>query len=457
MGGPYSVVITVVYLACGVFIFLIGLTILRVGRAGAPTRAAALMLFFAGVGPLLSATGIIIEQTLREGAVVYQTMLQSFEYLWEFYFPSLMLFALSFPRENAALARFPVIGIVVFLPYIFHLAVMMFGGSMLDLAGRLEEVLPGRGELTLGDRGVDVGALENLLGTLGRLLERVHRNAFAVVNIVYSALALYLLWRNRRDLVNPRLARQLRTVSIGIAVSVVCYTFTKVSMMTRAGLSEGASLALINFSLVASGGTIAYAVVRQQFLGIRHVARRAVLYSAVALVFAGLYVVVVRPVGDFVGQYSAAGKGAFETGFIVVAIMAFQPMLMRTEEVLERMLLKGRSDATRRFKKVADEVAAVSTVEELDRVLARAFHDLLDASSTALVLVEPGAERPPLLALLEEIGEPVRVRDLVRLREEVARAETGRGAGAWRQRLILRSGKRTWNAGLNARIATCAG
>ena len=59
MSVPYSVIISILYLACGVFIFLLGLTILRIGQSSAPTRAAALMLFFAGVGPLLTATGII--------------------------------------------------------------------------------------------------------------------------------------------------------------------------------------------------------------------------------------------------------------------------------------------------------------------------------------------------------------------------------------------------------------
>jgi len=52
MAVPYPVIISVLYLACGVFIFLLGLTILRVGQNSAPTRATALMLFFAGVGPL---------------------------------------------------------------------------------------------------------------------------------------------------------------------------------------------------------------------------------------------------------------------------------------------------------------------------------------------------------------------------------------------------------------------
>ena len=47
--------ISIAYLAAGVFIFLLGLTILRLGGSSTPTRATALILFFAGLGPILSA------------------------------------------------------------------------------------------------------------------------------------------------------------------------------------------------------------------------------------------------------------------------------------------------------------------------------------------------------------------------------------------------------------------
>lgn len=70
MTGPNTAILSVLYLVCGVVIFLLGLTLLRVGRSSAPTRAAALMLFFAGLGPLLSGSGLVLERSLREGAVL---------------------------------------------------------------------------------------------------------------------------------------------------------------------------------------------------------------------------------------------------------------------------------------------------------------------------------------------------------------------------------------------------
>jgi hypothetical protein len=74
MTGANTAILSTLYLVCGVVIFLLGLTLLRVGRSSPPTRAAALMLFFAGLGPLLSGSGLILERSLREGAVLYTSM-----------------------------------------------------------------------------------------------------------------------------------------------------------------------------------------------------------------------------------------------------------------------------------------------------------------------------------------------------------------------------------------------
>ncbi len=106
MVATYTVVISVLYLVTGVFIFLLGLTILRTGTSSTPTRATALILFFTGLGPVLTASSIILQSTLRQDAVLYRSMVENFEYLWEFYFPSLLLFSLSYPRENRMIRAF---------------------------------------------------------------------------------------------------------------------------------------------------------------------------------------------------------------------------------------------------------------------------------------------------------------------------------------------------------------
>jgi|GEM_PF-1420407 len=415
MIASHSVAISCIYLASGLFFFFLGLTILRIGGSNAPSRAAAMMLFFAGIGPLLSATGLLLESNLTGGSVLYRDMLESFEYLWAFFFPSLMMFALSFPRESRWIREYPFVGFILFLPYLFHLVVMMHGDQMLGFVAHLGKALPGGRDISVGSREIAVGTVDNLLNVAVRILERVHRNAFAVVNIVYAASSLVLLNRNRRRAVAPRVAEQTGTLVFGLTVALVVYTITRAAMMFDPHVIPwNVSSALINGSLVVSGGTIAYAVIRQQFLGIRNIMRRAALYAALAGLFALAYMVVVRPIGDYFGRYSAASRDVFEAGFILLAVITFQPVLLRAEELLGRIFLKGER-AGSAMRQRGDAVAAVTSRAQLERVLDVQLRASLDASAVKLVTAEGLPWETPFFKLLSHIGEPVSRADLLRL------------------------------------------
>ncbi|HET6349547.1 MAG TPA: PP2C family protein-serine/threonine phosphatase [Candidatus Krumholzibacteria bacterium] len=412
MGGTHSLILPVLYLACGVVIFLLGLTLMRVGRSSAPTRAAALMLFFAGLGPLLSASGMILQNSLKEGSVLFTSMLVNFEYLWEFYFPSLLLFALTFPRESRLLQRYPGIALLIFTPYILHLMAFMFGDRMLEELTRLPRALIGAGRRS-GEGDMVLSGFDAVVGALVRVLESVHRALFALVNVVYSVLALDLLWRSQQGLPNRRLIRQMRTVGIGVAVSLGCYTLAKTSLMTGAKwIPESSSQAILSLSLVASGSAIAYAVIRQQFLGVRHVLQRAVLYAAIAVLLGAVYLLAVRPVTSFFAQYSSVGQNAFEAGFVVLVVLAFQPVMERAENLLESALVRSRGSMARRFKLIGDAVAAAGTFESLDEAVVKGLRDALDASDVRLAMLESAGD--PLAVALAEIGEPVQRIELLR-------------------------------------------
>ena len=66
-------------------------------------------------------------------------MVDHFEYLWEFYFPSLLLFSLTYPRQYRLFNSFGMLGVLVFAPYVGHLIMIMSGDTLsawaLDQAG----------------------------------------------------------------------------------------------------------------------------------------------------------------------------------------------------------------------------------------------------------------------------------------------------------------------------------
>ncbi|UCG53449.1 MAG: SpoIIE family protein phosphatase [Candidatus Latescibacterota bacterium] len=419
MGDSYTLLLSIFYLTGGVFIFLLGLTILRTGTSSTPTRATALILFFAGLGPILSATSIILQSTLREDAMVYRSMVENFEYLWEFYFPSLLLFALSYPREYGVIRNSTFFGLILFAPYIFHLVTIMAGEGVLKSVLDMSKNLPLEREVSVGERTLSLSGAGSIVSVLFTTLVKLHKQLFLIVNILYASAGLYFITRSMRLHVNPRITGQLKTVLVGLTVSIIGYTLAKLIPMAPGRLgSENMSLALINFSLVAGGGSVAYAVVKQQFLGIRHVARRSVLYGGAALMFAAVYLLVVKPVSDFFGQYSVVSKEAFETGFIILTIIAFQPTLLRIEEMLERILLKGKDDLQQRFKGLGSEISNVTSEDELERLLQSRLQDILDATSVSLNLGGEGTRTENLVGILEQIGEPIMRHEILKLAEK---------------------------------------
>jgi len=415
MAVSYTLLLSIFYLVGGVSIFLLGLTILRTGSSSTPTRATALILFFAGLGPILSATSIILQATLKPDAVVYRSMAENFEYLWEFYFPSLLLFSLSYPRENKVLRNFAFFGLLIYVPYIFHLFTIMSGEGFLKSVLDMSKNLPLGREVSVGETTLSLSGTGNIISIILGTLVKLHKQLFLLVNFLYATIALFFISRSLKSQLNPRIAGQLRTVLIGLSVSVSVYVLAKI-FGPRVG--DNVDLALINFSLVAGGGSVAYAVVKQQFLGIRFILRKSVLYGGAAIMYAALYLLVVKPVSDFFGQYSVASKEAFETGFIILAIIAFQPTLIRTEELLEKVLLKGKDNLQSRFKELGSEITNVTTEDELERGLRTGFGDILDAVSVTLTAKNDTPRIQQLCSVLGRIGEPIVRQDLLKLAEK---------------------------------------
>ncbi|MEE9269964.1 MAG: GAF domain-containing SpoIIE family protein phosphatase [Candidatus Krumholzibacteria bacterium] len=419
MGVPFTLLLSVFYLASGIFLFLLGLTILRTGNNSAPTRATALILFFAGVGPILSASSIILQGSLKQDAVVYRSMVDNFEYLWEFYFPALLWFSLTFPRQKRFFTNFVFVGVLVFAPYVFHLAMIMGGDGFSRTIMNIADNVQLSREFSIAGRTVSLSRLGDVISAIFSTLLNLHKQLFLLVNILYASAAAAVLFRSMKLHINPRITGQLRTVLIGLTVSIGGYTLAKVMPLLPGPLtSETISLALINFALVAGGGSVAWVLIRQQFLGIRYVTRRAVLYGGAALVFAVVYLIVVKPVSDFFGQYTVAGKEAFETGFIILTIIAFQPVFFRIEEVLERALLKGRDDLQTKFRELGSEISNVVTEEELERRLGDGIRQILDATDVKIYLNGDEHRFEQLAPILEEIGEPILRQELLDLGEK---------------------------------------
>ena len=113
-----------VYLFVAGLVFMLGFVILREAPRERANRATSLMLFFAGFGSMLGATGFILE-SINAAKPGSNDLLRSFNYLWELFFPSLLYFACVFPQENKVFRRIPFASFLIFAPHVFNLVLML--------------------------------------------------------------------------------------------------------------------------------------------------------------------------------------------------------------------------------------------------------------------------------------------------------------------------------------------
>src|SRR5215470_16243792 len=90
-------------LVLGGLVFLLGLVILRENPRQRLNRVVALMLFFGGLGSILAALSFMSAGPGGNAAAAgaAQRSVQNFAYLWEFFFPTMFLFASLFPEERS--------------------------------------------------------------------------------------------------------------------------------------------------------------------------------------------------------------------------------------------------------------------------------------------------------------------------------------------------------------------
>ena len=122
-------------LCLGGLVFLLGMLILIENPRQRLNRVVSLMLFFGGLGSILAALSFLaagpagVAGPAAGGAANGQGSVQGISYLWEFFFPTLFLFASIFPEERAFTRRGagipwlrwgPSFTTLVFAPHVFH-------------------------------------------------------------------------------------------------------------------------------------------------------------------------------------------------------------------------------------------------------------------------------------------------------------------------------------------------
>jgi serine phosphatase RsbU (regulator of sigma subunit) len=367
-------VLATLNLALGGLVFLLGVLVLRENPRQRLNQVVALMMFFGGFGALLTALALLPGRGVAIGTQTQQV--EHYAYLWEFFFPTLFLFASIFPQEHALVRAWkrrrgawrwiPSFGWLVFMPHLAHFVMLFFASSMtpalqLSKLGGLKVVAP----------------ILSLLGLTLDLFLSVHQALFSLVNLVFGIAAVALLIDSYRRSKMPRLRQQLRAIGFGLAACLGLYSLgSLIPTLVDFNISPGTRSLLTAAALTVGSGSIAFAIVRYKFLDAKLLARRGILYSAATALLVGLYLLIVVQLNRLLSGVSNLDPRVIEPVFLVFALVAFQPALSALENLLDRVLLRDPGDHRSVLRNLGREVM---TTLELETLLTSAIRTIAES------------------------------------------------------------------------------
>jgi serine phosphatase RsbU (regulator of sigma subunit) len=380
----YQLFLATASLTVGGLIILLGAVILRESPRQRLNRITAAMLFFASLGAVLGGLGFLLSSMRPAGAVLDVNLVRTFAYLWEFFFPALLLFAAVFPTQAVTLKRHPHLWPAFFAPHAFHVIIIL-GESALGPDFGLKGVAHGQGFLSL---------LAGLLGIVLSLIYRTHRSLFSFVNLAYVFASMWLFARSYRRSASPMIHRQLQVIFGGLGGCVALYS-AAYPLPTILGLQlpEALATTLLVSALVLGCGSVAFAIVRYRFLDTKIIARRSILTALATALIVGLYLLVVRQVDRILAEATGLDVSIFDTAFLVIALIVYQPIIAKTEEILERLLLRERTDYRNLLLRLSEDVTSVLDLPELGAGIARTLTESMAVNGAALVLTDGGGMR----------------------------------------------------------------
>lgn len=401
------------YFVNGAIIFFLGILILRYSNRDIVGWATALVLFFAGIGPILGAIGVILAENLQHGTYLFENLVANFDYTWEFFFPALVLFALVYPKQHAIWRYIRSYVFILFFPHVFHLILVLFLLDKVAPENTFNFLMRVGGE----NAGLHsfAGSLAKFLNILVELLFKAHRTFFSLVNISYAAFAVILLANSLKRDISPRVGRQLKVVIAGLGLCTLIYAIGRsIPFFFNIELNQNTVTAFVNAALIIGGGSIGIAIVRYQFLDVRLIARKGIFYGATVALFSTIYILTVNQVTEFFFRATGAKFEFIETALIILFIIIFQPVMGRLEEWIERILVREEKSVRLHLRDLSHELLSVVELDEMKRKINVSLAKILRTDDVETVfcdeIIDLKDEDPYALQVIElmiKYGEPI--------------------------------------------------
>ncbi len=338
----FQILVASVYLACGAILLFLGGVIFRENPKSQVNRVTSFMLFFAGLAPLLASLGTFVSSAGDIDSFARSPFTRNIFYVWEFFFPFLLLFSLVFPQKHRYFKKYPKSKYLIFVPHIFHIILVLVFYQPDKIIKSLDvEKMGSLAKFFLEPISLVLKYVAVFFG----ILYEIHVQSFSLINLLFLILAVWFLHRGYKKIIVPTLKKQVGLLIWGIRSSVGLYTVAFIlPVLTPLELSENIRYFLTIVALVAGSGSIAWAIVKHHFLDVKLIVRQSLVYFLTTALFVGLYFLILRQFGRMIQNLIGRQTPAFDVGFVILAIIFFQPIMGQLDDLIKRFFIRERSD-----------------------------------------------------------------------------------------------------------------
>lgn len=368
----YQLLIGVIYLIFAALLFFTGTVILRENPYRRLNRVTSLLLIFAGMAPLFAALGIFLgrPEAATPGQVPFY---ENLFFLWELFFPQLVLFALVFPTEHPILTTNSRIKYLIFIPHVFHiLLVTLFADT-----GKLVELLHVQSNVAFfGWITERFAFFVSFIAAMLDFLVRLHLQTFAAINLIYIVIALILLYRGLRTVTNKRLKTQTLIVIWGIQSALGLYMIAYLlPNLSGLNLSANLQVGMAIAALAIGNGSVIYAIIRYQFLDVRLIVRQSVVYTITSAIIVGAYLLIISQFTKILQDILGRETTLVPAAFIILALIFFQPIMNQVDNFLKKFFIKGKVDIRFIADEIAHEISSILDPEKLKASIVRILRE----------------------------------------------------------------------------------
>ena len=359
---------TFFFLLNGGFLLFLAITILRDSFTNRLNRITGAMMFFAGLGPIFIALGSIIDPNVLAGQTFEQSFLFKIIFIWEFFFPLLVLFSWVFPEDRLRHFRHPRLRYFIFVPIIIHLIVVFFFSDIIVMLEslRVESSQQGFSSLILKPFAFIVTYLTYFFS----FISSYHEVIFGLINLLFIVITVYFLETSRSVIANPRLKKQTTVVIWALRISLGIYAIAYLGdTIFPYQINETIKSILMLLALSSGSVLFIYATIRYQFLDIRLAFRQSFIYSITSAILVGLYIVLVMQSKKFLTPIFGEESDIISYAFVILILLLFQPINNWIDEITRSMFIRTRTDHRNIIARFSKQVISLFDPIKLRRII----------------------------------------------------------------------------------------